>query len=54
LDKGVGTLIRKGNFVGESMAVEQQLQMQKGEQRSSSQSFEWSWSDSIECSTSKK
>ena len=52
--KGVGTLIRKGNFTGESIAVEQQLQMQKGEQRSSPQSLEWLWSDSIDCSISEK
>ena len=36
----IGTFIRKGNFVGESIAVEQQLQIQKGEQKSSSQPLE--------------
>ena len=52
--KGVGTFIRKGNFTGESMAVEQQLQIQKGEHKSSPQSLEWLWSDSTECSKSEK
>jgi len=42
LDIGIGAFIRKGNFVGESIAVEQQLQIQKGEQKSSSQPLVWS------------
>jgi len=36
----IGAFIRKGNFVSESIAVEQQLQIQKGEQKSSSQPLE--------------
>jgi len=43
---GVNDLTTKGSFTGASNTEEQQLQIQKGEQRSSLQVLEcWSWSE---------
>jgi len=48
-------LTKKNCLVGTSNAIEQQLQMQKGVQRSSPQPLEcWSWSEICWCSTPKK
>jgi len=54
---GVGGwfLTEKGSLGGTSIAIEQQLQTQKGGQVSSPQPLEcWSWSEMCSCSTPKK